>query len=177
MKRFQDFPAAGPKGQPPPGLTWEGMMAEALAAAQDAAQAGEVPVGAAVFDSAGQLLARAGNNVEGGCNPAGHAEILALAAACRLAGSPRLPGHILVVTLEPCLMCSGAIGHSRIDGVVFGAFDSIAGALVSAADRPNLPLAGRSFWHLGGIRSTECASLLAQFFRRRRDSSNQKFHA
>ena len=153
------------------------MMADALSAAHEAAQAGEVPVGAAVFDCAGRLLARAGNNVEGGRNPAGHAEILALTAACRAVGSARLPGHILVVTLEPCLMCAGAIGHSRIDGVVFGAFDTIAGALVSVADRPNLPLAGRSFWHLGGIRSTECASLLAQFFSHRRDPLNQKLHA
>lgn len=143
-------------------------MRFAIAEAEKAAAFSEVPVGAAVFDASGQLIAKAANDIERACDPCGHAELIAIRRACKRAGSPRLGGHILVVTLEPCLMCAGAIALSRLDGVVFGAYDTRAGALSSIADRPNLPLAGRVFWHLGGIEAERCGRLLGDFFARKR---------
>lgn len=164
LNRFKAFTPAGPVGRPPGGREWAGLMKAALMEARKAASLGEVPVGALVAHPDGRILAAAGNRVEAERSPAAHAEILALAAAGKAIGSSRLDGCVLVATLEPCLMCAGAIALSRVAGVVFGAADVRAGALISAADACALPLAGRSFWHLGGVLSQECAALLKNFF-------------
>lgn len=162
------FEPAGPKGIPPSGASWKELMLLALEEARKAGLLGDCPVGAVITDRQGRILANAHNRVEGWHNPAAHAEMLAIMRASQRLASPRLEGCILVVTLEPCLMCAGAIAQSRLAGVVFGAADSRAGALVSAHDACGLPFGGRSFWHLGGIMGQECASLLQDFFAERR---------
>lgn len=146
-------------------------MGIALAEARQAAELGDCPIGALIINRRGQIMARAFNRVEAWSNPVAHAEMLAIMQACQGLSSPRLSGCILLVTLEPCLMCAGAIAHSRLDGVVFGAADQRAGAIVSAADAIDLPLAGRTFWHMGGIRSQECLLELQKFFLKRRSRS------
>ena len=143
-------------------------MELALEQAFDAMTQGDIPVGAVLADRDGKILARAGNRVERDSDPSAHAEILALREGARALGPRNLAGCILVATLEPCLMCAGAIALARVSGVVFGAADARAGCLVSAADQETLPLAGRSFWHLGGIRAGDCARLLQDFFSNRR---------
>lgn len=153
---------------PPPGWTWTCLMERALAAAREAMRAGDVPVGALVVSPAGDILSCIGNRVEQDGDPTAHAEVLALRLACGRQGSPRLPGDVLVVTLEPCLMCVGAMAHARISGVVFGAYDVRAGALSSQTDHVDLPLGGCSMWHLGGVLADPCAAVLRRFFQKRR---------
>lgn len=162
------YEPAGPPGRSPGCHTWNHFMDLALEEARRAAMEGDVPVGAVLASPDGAILASGGNRVERDQNPLAHAEILVLAAAAGRLGARRLTGCILIVTLEPCLMCAGAIAHSRVAGVVFGAADEKAGVLVSCADACLLPLGGRSFWHKGGIRSRECAELLTSFFQRQR---------
>lgn len=162
------YEPAGPPGLAPAFHSWNYFMDLALEEARSAARGGDVPVGAVLASPDGAILARGGNRVERDQNPLAHAEILVLAAAAGSLGARRLNGCILIVTLEPCLMCAGAIAHSRVAGVVFGAADQKAGVLVSCTDACLLPLGGRSFWHKGGIRSRECAELLTSFFQRQR---------
>lgn len=150
---------------PPPGwANWEAVMDEALAEARRARDAGEVPVGAVLLSGHGELLARAGNAVEGLGDPTAHAEILALREACRAAGNYRLEGAVLVVTLEPCLMCAGAFAHARLAGVVYGAADRNAGAVSSRFEALDEPFLNHRVWHMGGVREQECAVLLRDFF-------------
>ena len=122
-------------------------MRIALECAQAAADAGEAPIGAVVIDPAtGEVIAKAGNAPIGRHDPTAHAEILALRAAAEAVGNYRLTGLTLVVTLEPCAMCAGAISHARIGRLVFGATDEKGGAVVQrpAFLRPaHLPLAAR----------------------------------
>lgn len=158
----------GPRPGAPGAHTWRDLMLLALCEAKKCARLGEAPVGAILVDSAGQILAKAGNRVESGHDPCGHAEILVLKSAAARLENQRLKGCVLVTTLEPCLMCAGAISHSEIAGLVFGAADSLAGAIVSGADYYDLPGARRSLWHLGGIMSDECALVLREFFSCRR---------
>lgn len=143
-------------------------MSVALDEAGKAAREGDVPVGALVVAANGHILAISANRVERDADPAGHAEILALRGAAKKLGSPRLLDCFLVATLEPCLMCLGAIAHARIRGVVYGAADVRAGAVVSAADLVDLPLAGNVFWHMGGVMAAQSAELLQRFFAKRR---------
>ncbi len=143
-------------------------MRSALAAAVNAGDEGDVPVGAVIVNAAGDIIATAANRMEKDADPTAHAEILAISQACKRAGSQRLSGCVLVVTLEPCLMCAGAISHARLAGLVFGAVDRLCGAIVSRVDYYDLPGARRNLWHLGGILSSECSSLLSDFFRTKR---------
>lgn len=140
-------------------------MGLAIEEARQAVLLGEVPVGALVLSASGEILARAGNRVETDCDPAGHAEIIALRLACAKLCDSRLSGCILISTLEPCFMCAAAALHARIDGIVFGAADPLAGAVVSRADLFSLPMPDAKPWHMGGIRSAECADMLNDFFR------------
>lgn len=146
----------------------ERWMHEALALARQAAEQGEVPVGAVVVRD-DRPLGRGGNQVESLQDPTAHAEILALGAAAGNLGSWRLEGATLYVTLEPCIMCSGALLLARVDHVVFGATDPRAGAVVSCCRL----LAGNPYRHhvevIGGILAGPCSDLLQEFFRRRRD--------
>lgn len=158
----------GPVPTPPPGTSWVGLMHKALRMARAAAACGEVPVGALVVDGCGRILAEAHNETEATRDPTAHAEVLALRRAARLVGNNRLEGCVLVVTLEPCMMCTGAIRESRISGVVYGASDSRAGAVVSCIEGLDYARTGGEAWHLGGVESAACASLLRKFFQPKR---------
>lgn len=142
-------------------------MARALAEARAAGAAGEVPVGAVVVYD-GDLLAAAGNAPVAANDPSGHAEIRALRAAAEAAGNYRLPGTTLYVTLEPCLMCVGALVHARVERVVFGAADPKGGAAGSAVAGFDLPGLNHRPVVTGGVLAEECGELLRAFFRSRR---------
>ncbi len=115
-------------------------MRAAIALAEEAAAAGEIPVGAVVVDrETGEILGRGRNRREQDHSPTAHAEILAIEEAAKKRGSWRLSGCNLYVTLEPCPMCSGAIINARIDRVIFGAYDEKAGAVVSVQQMFSLP--------------------------------------
>lgn len=130
--------------------------------------AADVPVGAVILDPDGAVVARAGNRREAEHDPTAHAEILAIRAAARRAGQWRLPGCTLVVTLEPCTMCAGAVIASRLGRLVYGAADPEAGAAGSAWDLVRDPRLGHSVEVIGGVLAAECADLLSDFFRQRR---------
>ncbi len=144
-------------------------MRLALASAQDAAARGEVPVGAAVIDpDTGAVIARAANAPIAGHDPSAHAEILALRAAGAALGAYRLTGLTLVVTLEPCAMCAGAISHARIGRLVFGAADPKGGAVLHG---PRFFEQPTCHWRpdvTGGVLAEESAAMLRAFFRDRR---------
>jgi tRNA(adenine34) deaminase len=142
-------------------------MDRALLLARRGAEAGEVPIGALVIGRSGDILAEAHNAPVCRNDPTAHAEILALRAAGEVLGNYRLRGCILVVTLEPCLMCAAALAHARLDGLVFGAADEAAGAVVSRAEHPGMT-ANHKIWHMGGVRAQDCAELLRGFFARKR---------
>ncbi len=141
-------------------------MERALEAAR--AAAGEVPVGAVVLGPDGAVLAVSGNRVEHDRDASAHAELVAMRAAAAALGSPRLIGCTLVVTLEPCPMCAGAIVHFRVGRVVFGAYDPKGGgvehgprvfAQPGCLHRPDV---------IAGVRERECGALLRAFFQERR---------
>ena len=144
-------------------------MRIALAEAQAAAGRGEAPVGAVVLDPAtGAVVARAGNGPIGACDPTAHAEILALRAAGQALGNYRLTGLTLVVTLEPCAMCAGAISHARIGRLVYGAPDEKGGAVVHGPRFFEQPTCHWRPEVTGGVLADESAQLLRGFFRARR---------
>ena len=144
-------------------------MRIALEEAQAAAARGEAPIGAAVLDPAtGAVVARAGNSPIGLSDPTAHAEILALRAAAEKLGNYRLTGLTLVVTLEPCAMCAGAISHARIARLVFGATDEKGGAVVSGPRFFDQPTCHWRPEVAGGVLGSESAALLRDFFRARR---------
>jgi tRNA(adenine34) deaminase len=144
-------------------------MRIALKEAQAAAAAGEVPVGAAIFDPAtGEILARAANGPVGSGDPTAHAEILCLRAAARRLGNYRLTGLTLVVTLEPCAMCAGAISHARIGRLVFGAPDEKGGAVAHGPRFFDQPTCHWRPAVTGGVLAEDCSAVLRAFFRSRR---------
>lgn len=144
-------------------------MGRALERARLAAAAGEIPVGAVIAAPDGTVLAEEANAPVALHDPTAHAEILALRQAGRGLGNYRLGGCVLVVTLEPCAMCAAACIHARLAGVVYGAADSQAGAVVSRAEYFDAQSANHSLWHMGGVRAVECAELLRGFFAARRE--------
>ena len=125
-------------------------------------------MGALVVDEDGRVLAEAHNETESLHDPTAHAEVLALRRAAAAAGNHRLGGSVLVVTLEPCLMCTGAVRESRVSGVVFGASDARAGAVCSCLEGLDYASTGAAPWSYGGVESEACARLLRNFFRARR---------
>ena len=148
-------------------------MRLALAEAADAAAtldpgAADVPVGAVVLDPAGTVIARAANRREADHDPTAHTELLAIRAAARHRGEWRLTGCTLVVTLEPCTMCAGAVTQARLDRLVYGAEDLKAGAVGSLWD----VVRDRRLAHrpevIGGVLAAECGALLRDFFATRR---------
>jgi tRNA(adenine34) deaminase len=144
-------------------------MRIALECAQAAAAAGEAPIGAVVVDPAsGEVLAQAGNAPIGRHDPTAHAEILALREAAERLGNYRLTDLTLVVTLEPCAMCAGAISHARIGRLVFGATDAKGGAVVSGPRFFEQPTCHWRPVVVGGVLAEESAALLKAFFRARR---------
>jgi tRNA(adenine34) deaminase len=139
-------------------------MRLALDQARMAAGHGDVPVGAVVVDQAGTVLAAAGNEREIRNDPTAHAEILVLREASRRLRSWRLTGLTLVVTLEPCAMCAGAIVLARVARLVFGAFDPKAGAVSSLFDVVRDPRLNHRVDVRSGILEDECRALLKDFF-------------
>jgi tRNA(adenine34) deaminase len=143
-------------------------MGEALAQAREGLAAGEVPVGAVLVDEAGEVLARAFNQPVALQDPTAHAEILALRRGARVLGNYRLPGVSLYVTIEPCIMCLGAVLQARLRRVVFGAPDPKGGACVSLYRLPEDSRFNHRLEVSGGVREAECRELLQEFFRARR---------
>jgi len=143
---------------------WDASMMLALEQARWAAGHGDVPVGAVVLDTTGTVVAAAGNQREQTNDPTAHAEVLALRAAARGLGSWRLTGHTLVVTLEPCTMCAGALVLARVDRLVFGAYDPKAGAVASIFDVVRDPRLNHRVDVRGGILEAECGAVLREFF-------------
>ena len=142
-------------------------MHAALDAAREAEAAGEVPVGAVVV-TGGNVVA-AGHNVSvSAADPSGHAEIVALRGAADALGNHRLTEATLYVTLEPCVMCVGAIAQARVSRVVFGAYDPKAGALGSVEDLSTSKALNHRFEVNGGVLAEECGDLLKAFFEARR---------
>ncbi|MEE1839891.1 MULTISPECIES: tRNA adenosine(34) deaminase TadA [unclassified Streptomyces] len=140
-------------------------MRRALAEADLAALAGDVPVGAVVLGPDGTLLATGHNEREATGDPTAHAEVLALRRAATTLGRWRLTGCTLVVTLEPCTMCAGALVQSRVDRVVYGARDEKAGAAGSLWDLVRDRRLNHRPEVIQGVLENECASLLTSFFR------------
>lgn len=150
-------------------------MRIALDAAQAAAVAGETPVGAVVIDpNTGEVIAIGANQPIGTHDPTAHAEVVALRAAAQKLGNYRLTGLTLVVTLEPCAMCAGAISHARIGRVVFGADDAKGGAVVNGSRFFEQPTCQWRPEVTGGILAEESSALLKGFFRARRRSGVAK---
>lgn len=145
-------------------------MRLALDLAAQAAAAGEVPVGAVVVQD-GVVIGRGYNQPIGGTDPSAHAEIMALRDAGRTLGNYRLPGCDLYVTLEPCVMCSGAIMHARIRRVVFAAGDPKTGACGSVIDLFAEPRLNHHAAVTGGVMADEGVALLQKFFAERRNKS------
>lgn len=144
--------------------TW---MRRALTLARQAEAEGEVPVGAVILRD-GEVLGEGYNRPVAGHDPTAHAEIQALRAAAARVGNYRLPGTTLYVTLEPCVMCAGAIIHARVQRVVFGAIDPKAGAAGSVYDVLTVSRLNHRVKVSGGVLEVECAAALREFFRRRR---------
>ena len=145
-------------------------MQQALAQAQIAAERDEVPVGAVLVNSAGELIAAGHNQPIGANDPSAHAEIVVLRAAAQKLGNYRLPDTTLYVTLEPCTMCVGALVHARVGRLVYGAAEPKTGAIESAQQlfqtgkfnhKPELET---------GVLANECSALLSQFFAKKRAS-------
>ena len=147
---------------------YELLMRQALALATKAAATDEVPVGALVINPNG-LVVGVGNNLrETENDPTAHAEIVALRQASLLRESWRLDDHTLVVTLEPCAMCAGAIAQSRIKTLVFGAWDEKAGAVGSVWDILRDPRTPHQVEVISGVLEVECAAILQEFFKAKR---------
>ncbi len=149
----------------------ERFMRLALAEAQAAALAGEVPVGAVVVKD-GRVIATGRNAPIDGHDPTAHAEIVALRAAARHLENYRLPGITVYVTLEPCVMCIGAMLHARLARVVFGAYDPKTGACGSVLDVGSVPKLNHHTSVTGGVLAEPCGELLRRFFRERRSKES-----
>jgi len=143
-------------------------MAVALAEAKKAAERGEVPVGAVLVSPEGELLATDGNRVIEVADPSAHAEMLAMRKGGVKLGNYRLTGCTLYVTLEPCVMCAGAMIHARIGRLVYGATDPKTGAVESLYRLHDDNRLNHCFDAMGGVLAEESSCLLREFFRARR---------
>ncbi len=150
-------------------------MQRAVSLAQEAGEAGEVPVGALIIDKKGNLIAQAQNRRERDKEPTAHAEIIALRLASQVLQNWHLNGCTLYVTLEPCPMCAGAIVQARIELLVYGADDPKTGAVRTVA---NIPDSACSYHHLavlGGILESDCRQQLQTWFAQKRKMNNNTF--
>ena len=139
-------------------------MDEAIAIARKAPSTGDVPVGAIIINADGVIIGRGSNEREANSDPTAHAEIVAIRSAANRLQNSRLDGATLIVTLEPCAMCAGAIAQARISNLIFGAWDQKAGAVGSIWDVIRDPRALHKMNVTAGIREVECAKLLSDFF-------------
>ena len=142
----------------------EELMQEAIAIAKSATKTGDVPVGAIVINKDGVVVGRGFNEREARNDPTAHAEVVAIRSAAARLQNSRLDGCTLIVTLEPCAMCAGAIAQSRISHLVFGAWDTKAGAVGSVWDVLRDPRAIYKVEVTAGVLERECAALLSEFF-------------
>ena len=145
----------------------EAFMDRALEQARLALAAGEVPIGAVVV-LGDDVVARGFNQPIGALDPTAHAEVLAVRAAAQAVANYRLTDAVLYVTLEPCLMCVGALIHARVREVVYGAAEPKTGALVSTVRALETPGLNHRFAVTSGVREEECRALIQEFFRERR---------
>ena len=143
-------------------------MQQALEIAKSALASGDVPVGALVLSPVGEVISTGFNRREIDNDPSAHAEIIALREAAIANGSWRLDGHTIVVTLEPCPMCAGAISQARIKTLVFGAWDAKVGAVGSVWDVLRYPRTLHQVEVISGVNESECALLLSEFFKNNR---------
>jgi len=150
------------------GSDYEPAMRAALAAALSVGSGGDVPVGAVVVDEAGVVVASAANQREALGDPSAHAEVLALRAAAAVRGGWRLDGLTLVVTLEPCVMCAGAVVLSRVSRLVYGAADPKAGAVGSLWDLVRDRRLNHRPEVVSGVLAEECGQVLRDWFETRR---------
>ena len=150
----------------------EPFMREALRLAEEAGRSGEVPVGAVVAVG-GEIIGRGFNRSIAATDPTAHAEIVALREAARAVGNYRLSGAVLYVTIEPCLMCVGAMVHARIGTLVFGTPEPKAGAIESTQRAHEHPALNHRMSVVSGVLARECRELLQQFFRERRVLSSK----
>lgn len=150
------------------GMVFKSHMEQALREARAAADRGEVPVGAVIVGPDGSVVAVAGNRTRELNDPTAHAEILAMRVACANAGSERLPGHDIYVTLEPCAMCAAALAAARIRRVYYGASDPKSGGVAHGARVFSHPQAHHKPEVYDGIAAKECETLLLDFFAEKR---------
>ena len=150
------------------------MMRVALGAARNAIASGDIPVGAAIFNSNGEVVAIGHNERELHNDPTAHAEIIAIRRAAEKLGDWHLTDHTIVVTLEPCAMCAGAIAQSRLQTVVFGAWDEKAGAVGSMWDLLRDPRSTFRTEVRAGVLADECGALIKSFIQevRKKDSES-----
>jgi tRNA(adenine34) deaminase len=149
-------------------MTETELMNAALELARQAMTTGDVPVGAVVINAAGEIVGKGNNLRESDNDPTAHAEIVAIREAAVIADNWRLDGHTLIVTLEPCAMCAGAIAQSRIKKVIFGAWDEKAGAVGSVWDILRDPRSPHKVEVVSGVLEEECAGILREFFQQQR---------
>ena len=149
-------------------MSFTSYMSQALEEARAAAARGEVPVGAVIVAPDGQVVAQAGNRTRELNDPTAHAELLAIRAACAAAGSERLGGHALYVTLEPCALCATAIAFARLRKVVFGAYDPKGGGVEHGPRIFDQPTTHHAPEIIGGVMEMDCVAILKAFFAKRR---------
>lgn len=171
MSHSERFSSEGPGAATTnevPSSPWHDAMGLALAQAAEAGAAGDVPVGAVLLDPAGLPVAAAGNRRERDADPSAHAELVVMRQAAAQQRHWRLEGATLVVTLEPCPMCAGALVNARVRRLVFGTLDPKAGAVRSLYRLVEDHRLNHRLEVVEGVRAGECASLLQEFFRRLR---------
>lgn len=147
-------------------------MRQAISEAQQAAREDEVPVGAVLVDQGGAVLAKAHNQTITLCDPTAHAEILALRSASQAVKNYRLLNTVLYVTIEPCVMCMGALLHARVSKLVYGAKDPKWGAAGSCYDLATDPRFNHVIDVQGGVLENECRELIQAFFQHKRLNSS-----
>src|SRR5690348_5727998 len=143
-------------------------MEEALTLAEEAAADGEIPVGAVIADRDGNIVGRGRNRRESANDPLGHAELIAIAEAARALGDWRLEGTTMVVTLEPCAMCAGALVNARVERLIFGAYDPKAGFCGSLGNLAQDPRLNHRLEVVGGFEEDRARALLQRFFQQLR---------
>ncbi len=153
-------------------------MEEALALAEAAAAEGEIPVGAVVVDREGKIIGRGRNRRESG-DPLGHAELIAIGEAARAIGDWRLEGTTMVVTLEPCAMCAGALVNARVERLIFGAHDPKAGFCGTLGNLVQDPRLNHRLEVIGGFEEERARELLQRFFQslRQREAKTERWQS
>jgi tRNA(adenine34) deaminase len=149
-------------------LNFESLMQQAISLAKDAADNGDVPVGALVVSESGEILGTGHNLRQANNDPTAHAEIVAMRMAASKINNWRMDDLTMIVTLEPCAMCAGAISQSRFKRVVFGAWDEKAGAVGSVWDVIRDPRSLNKVEVITGVLEKDCALLLSDFFEKKR---------